>query len=103
MEQKAYTPEQLNKLRKAILDPKARFAFMPHASLKESIVRGTDETLKDMPQSMKEVLLSMPNDAAIAVDNRMVMRFLEGKLDEKNAYLFKMGEIIIVNDSMTIM
>ena len=103
MERKTYTAEQLNKLRKAVLDPKARFAFMPHALLKEALVRGTDEQLNKIPQSMKDVLLTMPNGAAIAINNKMVMKYIEGTLDEKNKYLFEFGEVIIVNDSMTIL
>lgn len=94
--------EQILRLRNAVLDPKSLFCFIPFASLRDRIAAGSDEVINSLPQNIKEVFLSMPNGAGLAITNDMVMRYLDDTIDEKNKKILDQGEIRIISEPIEV-
>lgn len=97
-----HDPDTLQRFRNAIRDDKATFIFVPSALLKEKLLKGDDPILNSLPKGMAEHLLSVPQGGGIATDANLVLKYLEGTLDPKNAHLLSLGEIRVcgVGDMM---
>lgn len=102
MQYKINDQEFKAKLTRAILDKNARFVFIPFASLKETILNGSDKNINLLPAQMKATFLSMSSDQSIYLDNNFVLNFIEGKLDRNNEYLMKFGEIRVITSAIEI-
>lgn len=89
-------PETLQRFRNAVRDDKATFIFVPSAALKEMILKQSDPIINSLPKGMPEHLMACPQGSGLATDADLVLKFLEGTLDEKNAYLLSLGEIRVV-------
>ncbi len=86
-------PISLQRFRNAIKDDKATFYFVPSPQLRQKVAAGNDPILSQMPKQKIEALLLSDNGSGVVLDPEMVMMYLEDKLDERNAYLFGLGEI----------
>jgi hypothetical protein len=89
-------PASIQRFRNAIKDDKAVFIFIPSAILKEKLAKKSDPVLNSLPLGMAEHILSCPQGSGISTDADLVLKYLEGSVDEKNAYLLSLGEIRVI-------
>ena len=89
-------PNQMQRFRNAVQDEKASFYFVPSSDLKMKIVKNDDPIISQLPQTVKEALLLCKDGAGIVTDSKLVLSFLEGTADERNAYMLSLGEIRVL-------
>lgn len=89
--------EQIAKFAKAASDDNAVFCFVPSSLLREKLSSGLDLILSQLPEGMPRIILECPSGQGIRIDGSLVLRYLEGKLDQKNTYLLGLGEILVLN------
>jgi len=87
-------PIKAAKIKEILSDPNLEIYFIPSSRLKEIVMKGDNPMFADMPDIRKSEILS---GYAIRIQNRMVIEFLNGELDEKNSFILSNGEIK-VND-----
>jgi hypothetical protein len=93
----SYTAEQKQQIRNAVEDPNVEFVFIPSAELKRRIASGTDIRLSKLAKKLMVTILDLPSDQAIRLDKSLVLRAVEGTLDENHEYVFSLGEIRVLN------
>jgi hypothetical protein len=81
------------KLRNALNDPKVELFFIPSPYLRQLIAEGTHPVADGMVDQAKADLLS---GHGIAMEAQMVIDFLEGKLDERFAFILRNSDIRIL-------
>ena len=90
------TPEQKEKFAKAFKDNNLVFYFVPSGDMLSRLVSGSDIRLEQMSRWMKIALLNCEQGKGINLDPGLVMRFIDGTIDGRNAYWLKMGEIRVL-------
>jgi hypothetical protein len=78
------------KTRNAINDPNVVWFLLPTPQLKKMIAEDEHPLIKALPQPIKIEFLA---GHGWTLDTQMVIKFIEGRLDEKNTFLLKLGEI----------
>jgi len=84
-----------SRIKQILIDTDATIFFVANSTLKEQISKD-DEKVKDMPKSFKNILLS---GNGIRIQKRMLLDWIDNKLDKKNSYVLSQGEIRITEDS----
>jgi len=84
------------RLKKILLnfDSTIVFYFIPSPELRGIVAKGEEPLIKDMPDKMKELILS---GVGHGIQKKMVYDFLTGKLDKKNTFILSNGEIRVVH------
>ena len=93
----SYTPEQRQQIRNAIEDPSVEFVFIPSAELKRRIASGSDPRLMKLANKLMVTMLELTSDQAIRLDKSLVLKAVEGTLDDNHEYVFGLGEIRVLN------
>lgn len=91
-----FDAETIQRFRNAIRDDEATFIFVPSSLLKEKLIRQDDPLLTALPIGMAEHILSCPQGSGIATDAELILQYLEGTIDKKNAYILSLGEIRVI-------
>lgn len=90
------TPEQKEKFAKALRDNSLVFYFVPSLDLLNRLTLGSDAMLEKLAKWMKIALLNCEQGKGITLDPSLVMKFVDGTVDSRNAYWLKMGEIRVL-------
>jgi hypothetical protein len=93
----SYPAEQKQQIRNAIEDPNVEFVFIPSAELKRRIASGSDPMLNRLASKLVVTLLQLPSDQAIRLDKSLVLKAIEGSLDDQHEYIFGLGEVRVLN------
>lgn len=88
-----------NQIRNAILDKKATMFLLPKQEMKDAIIKGSDPDIIGLPKEVKVYFLE---GKGIAVENKMIADYMEGKLDSKNSKVISLCEIRVVQDTINI-
>lgn len=86
-------------IRNAILDQKAVIFILPKQELKDCIINNSDVDIANLSNDLKTYFLE---GKGIAVENKMIADYIEGKLDKKNSKLLSLCEIRVVQDTINI-
>jgi len=86
--------ENLPKIKEIIMKDSVLLYFLPSTGLKEMVSRAEHVFVKGMPLARKMEILS---GEGIAVQKEMVWKWLNGKLDKKNAFILSHGEIRVLD------
>jgi hypothetical protein len=81
------------KLRNALNDPGVELFFIPTPYLRQLVAEGTHPAVSNMVDDAKRDLLS---GHGIAMEAQMVIDFLDGKLDERFAFILRNSDIRIL-------
>lgn len=95
MQRKNFTSQQIAKLKEAILDPKVVTYWLATPYLKQLIVQD-DPRVVEMPKMFKDALLA--GDGLLLAKNT-VLKYLEGKLDERNTFVFDNSDIRVLMEN----
>jgi len=93
---KKLTKEQINWLKAKAKKEDIPFMFIASPYLCDQISKGTHPLLKDLPDPFK---LGFLQQRAVSVSTKMVIDFLENKLDAKNNFILSNGEIRVIDNS----
>jgi hypothetical protein len=90
--------EVLAKLKKLGIADEVEFYFLPSPELKRRIIRGDDPIIAKLPYLARKIFLELKEGQGVALYTPMVLKYIDGTLDEKNSYIFDLGEIRIRNE-----
>jgi hypothetical protein len=68
--------------------------FLPSPYLKSLIAKGEDPIVRNMPDCRKADLLS---EHGIMIQKKMVSKWLDGTLDDRNSFILSNGDIRVVD------
>lgn len=97
-----FTQEQKQQLMNAVEDPKTEFVFLPSAELKKRIASGTDPMLTKLSSKLVVTMLELPSDQGIRLDKKLILKYINGSIDEKHSYVFSLGEIRVIDSTFLI-
>ena len=97
---KKYSQEEINKTKNMIKNKDVPFYFLPSTYLREIVSKGESKYIKDLPDKIKATFLS--GDGYL-VHQDIILKFLEGTLDDKNSFILSNGEIKIAKDGTKIL
>ena len=83
-------------VRNAIIDGKVVFYFLPSARLKDLILQDKHPVVKSLPQKLRVLFLE---NKGIAISNDMVLKFVDGSIDENNKFVLNNGEIRAIDNN----
>ena len=92
-----FTHEQRQQLKNAIKDSNTDFVFLPSAELKQNIAKGNDPKLSKLASKLIVTILQMSNDQGILLSKDLVLKDVEGNIDENHQYVLNSGEIRVIN------
>lgn len=87
------------KLHNLINDPNVHFFLHATPDLKRLIMQNTHPYISQIRDETKSQLLS---DQVLILDRRDVIDLLNGKIDERSAFLLRTGQIRVVGSPSTI-
>jgi hypothetical protein len=85
--------EKMKKIESVILRDDIFLYFLPSVNLKNIVAKGEAQVVKDLPDVHKASILS---GEGIYIQKRMVLAWIQGKLDEKNAFILSNGDIRMI-------
>lgn len=97
-----FTPEQRQMLKNAINDPKTEFVFLPSAELRRRIASGSDPRLQKLARKLVVTILQLSSDHGILLSKDLVLKYIEGTIDENHGYIFGLGEIVVLDSVFSI-
>jgi len=84
------------KVKELINNKNVYLYFLPSPNLKALVVKGEDPMIKDMPNNRKADILC---GNGIMIQKKMVDKWIDGTLDDKNSFILANGEIRVVDSS----
>ena len=96
---KTFTKEQIDWLKAKTKKEDIPFMFIASPYLCEQIAKGEHPLLKGLPAHFK---LGFLQKRPVSLTTKMVIDFLENKLDVKNNFILKNGEIRVIDNSAKI-
>tara|TARA_B100001778_G_scaffold334404_1_gene345606 strand:+ start:2733 stop:3047 length:315 start_codon:yes stop_codon:yes gene_type:complete len=93
----SFTPEQRQQLRNAIEDPRTDFVFIPSAELKRRIATGNDPRLSKLASKLIVTILELSSDQGILLGKDLVLKYVEGSVDDNHQYILGLGEIRVID------
>ena len=88
-----------NQIRNAILDSRATIFILPKQEIKDAIIKCSDPDINALSTELKSIFLE---GKGLAVENKMVADYIEGRLDSKNSKVISMCELRVVEDTVKI-
>lgn len=85
-----FTPQQLSAIKEKISRDDVEFFYVPSADIRNRLARGDDAELNKINSDLKTIIL---DGHAFKISKDMVIRYLEGTLDQMNAFMLHNGEI----------
>ena len=83
------------KLRALLLNENTEIFYKASPDLINLIMADNDPRVKALPAKFKEVLLQ---ELGLRIQKKMMLNWIEGNLDENNAFMLANGEISLVQD-----
>lgn len=94
-----YIQKNKDKIKRILLDTDATIFFVASNELKQLIIKN-DPNVQEMPDSYKKILL---DGNGIRIQKRMLLDWIDNKLNDRNVFVLSKGDIRIVEDpSITI-
>lgn len=97
-----FTSEEVQKVKNAVMDPKAEFVFIPSNELKNKLSQGSDPILSKLPKKVVYTVLQLKENESIALEPSYVEKYVLGKLDKNNNYFLSLGEIRVLHQDFKI-
>lgn len=91
--------KDINQIRNALLDPSSMIYVFATEELKKIITNGMDPVISSLPKEASAILLE---GKALAVENKMIMDWLDGKIDIKNKRILDLCNIRVFRDTISI-
>jgi hypothetical protein len=89
----------INQIRNAIKDPKAMIYVIASEELKKKIISGSDPLINSMPKEASQLFLE---GKALAVENDMIVKWLDGHIDAKNKKVLDLCNIRVFRDAINL-
>jgi hypothetical protein len=89
--------KDINKIRNAAADPKAVIYVLATEELKKRIMNGSDPVVATMPKEASSILLE---GKGMAVEGKMIIDWIDGRIDAKNKSVLDLCNIRIFMDSI---
>lgn len=80
------------------IENEVEFYFVPSAKLKQLIIQGGDPIVDKLPQLSRKCILELPDGKGLPQYTPMVLKYLDGTLDDNNKYILDMGELRVQNE-----
>ena len=93
--------EDAVKIRQMIKYHDPEFYFVPSAKLREIVAKGERLEIQGLPKSFKMMMLKNPPNP-ISIDAMLVLKYINGSIDEKNKFLFDNGVLRVIDNTFTI-
>jgi len=89
----ALSQDQIEELREKLKYDDIIFFIVPSQQLNEMIVNGGSPLLKDLASNIRLPILE---GKGVIISNKMIVDWIEGKLDLKNAFMLNNSEIRVL-------
>lgn len=89
------TKRDIGKIKKILLEKEVTIFYKASPDFIELLVADANPLVKQIPKPFKEILIT---GQGIRIQKRMMLDWIEGSLDDKNAFVLANGEISLVQD-----
>jgi len=86
--------QNLPKIKQIIMNDNVRLYFIPSPELRDLAAKGKHPLLKHLPSARKMDILS---GRGISIQKRLVWKWLNNELDDKNSFILSRGEVRVVD------
>ncbi len=93
------TREDIGRIRQWTSNHDMFFYLIPSPELCEMVIKNEHPCVKSLPSSYK---ILFAQKTPVYIDNKMVLDYIEGKLDTKNSFILSHGEIRVIDNSYKI-
>lgn len=91
--------KDINKIRNAVRDLNALIYVLPTEDLKKFILNGGDPVISSLPVEASTMFLE---GKGMAVENDMIIKWLDGNIDAKNKRILDLCDIKVYVDTINI-
>ena len=92
--------KQIGQIKQRVKEKGCYFMFIPSAKLCELVIQDNPNPhIKNIPAPFKEIFMTK---RAIRMDGEMIIKYLEGTLDEGNTFILDHGEVRVIDDNFII-
>lgn len=91
--------KDINQIKNALKDPGALIYVLATDELKKIILNGSDPIISSLPLDASSMLLE---GKAMAVEPKMIVDWLDGKIDAKNKKILDLCNIRVFRDTINI-
>ena len=99
------TKEDVKKLKENLVHRDVTFFFIPSAKLCDMIIKNEHPLIQKLPKEYKAMFLEdkiSGKRSAPLIQSEMVVKYLEGTLDESNKFILDNGEIRTIDNTLKI-
>lgn len=91
--------KDINQIKNALKDPNSLIYVLATEDLKRIILNGSDPVISSLPSEASSMLLE---GKAMAVEPKMIIDWLDGKIDTKNKKILDLCNIRVFRDTVNI-
>jgi len=91
--------KDINQIRNALKDPNALIYVLATEELKKIIMNGSDPVIASLPADASAMLLE---GKAMAVESKMILDWMDGKIDIKNKKILDLCNVRVFRDTYTV-